>query len=132
VICSRLKQVARVPVARGRVLHGSGSGKICWHSLGSGNDSYQYLLFGTDHCGYHARLGVRFAPGARFAKHLTTVLRSSYNNAKVTFDLRWMSNLTSYKERKAKGTTYLQYRKIARDSVRILAYDIPKRNLSTL
>jgi len=32
-------------------------------------------------------------PGARFTKYLTTVLRLSYDNAKVTIDLRRTSNL---------------------------------------
>jgi len=32
-------------------------------------------------------------PGARFTKYLTTILRLSYDNAEVTFDLRRTSNL---------------------------------------
>jgi len=32
-------------------------------------------------------------PGARFTKYLTTILRLSYDNAKVTMDLLRMSNL---------------------------------------
>ena len=32
-------------------------------------------------------------PGARFTKYLTTILRLSYDNAKVTIDLRRTSNL---------------------------------------
>ena len=36
-------------------------------------------------------------PGARFTKHLTTVLRLSYDNAKVyTIDLRRKSNLPRF------------------------------------
>ena len=35
----------------------------------------------------------RYNPGARFTKHLTTVLRLSYDNAKVTIDLRRTSSL---------------------------------------
>ena len=43
-----------------------------------------------------------------------------------TYDRR-LIHKTSYE-----GTFHLQYRKIIWDSVRTLAYDIPKRNLSTL
>jgi len=32
-------------------------------------------------------------PGARFTKYLTTILRLSYDNAKVTINLRRTSNL---------------------------------------
>jgi len=32
------------------------------------------------------------SPGARFTKYLTTILRLSYDNAKVTIDLRQTSN----------------------------------------
>jgi len=32
-------------------------------------------------------------PGAQFTKYLTTILRLSYDNAKVTIDLRRTSNL---------------------------------------
>jgi len=40
---------------------------------------------------------------------------------------------TSYEERTAfLGMIYMQNLKIVGDSVRMLAYDIPKRNLSTL
>jgi len=39
-------------------------------------------------------------PGARFTKYLTTVLRLSYNSARVTIDLRWMSNLRNVLRRK--------------------------------
>jgi len=35
----------------------------------------------------------RAGPGARFTKYLTTLLRLSYDNAKVTIDLRRTSNL---------------------------------------
>jgi len=52
------------------------------------------------------------SPGARFAKYLTTALRLSYDNAKVTIDLRQMTNLhkTSYKGRKA----FLRYDSLAK------------------
>jgi len=35
----------------------------------------------------------RLRPGVRFTKYLTTILRLSYDNAKVTIDLRRTSNL---------------------------------------
>jgi len=38
-------------------------------------------------------MSFRFGPGARFTKYLTTVLRLSYDNAKVITDLRRMSSL---------------------------------------
>ena len=52
-------------------------------------------------------------------------LRSTYDTHLI--------HKTSYEGRKAfSGTIHLQSRKIVSDSVRTLAYDIPKRNLSTL
>jgi len=72
--------------------------------------------------------------GARFTKYLTTILRLSYDNAKVTIDLRRSSNLQKHPTKNARfflGTIHLQSSKIVRDSVRKLAYDIPKRNFST-
>ena len=36
------------------------------------------------------------ASGARFTKYLTTILRLSYDNAKVTIDLRRTSNLQKH------------------------------------
>jgi len=74
------------------------------------------------------------SPGARFTKYLTTILRLSYDNVKVTIDLRRMSNLQKHPTKGARfflGTIHLQTYKIVRDSVRKLAYDIPKRNFST-
>ena len=42
-------------------------------------------------------LGLRArSPGARFTKYLTTILRLSYDNVKVTTDLRRMSNLQKH------------------------------------
>jgi len=58
----------------------------------------------------------------------------SYDNAKVTIDLRRTSNLQNILTKGARlflGTIHLQSCKIARDSVHKLAYDVPKRNLST-
>ena len=45
----------------------------------------------------HSRVYSRHlrAPGALFTKYLTTVLRLSHDNAKVTIDVRWTSNLPS-------------------------------------
>jgi len=37
--------------------------------------------------------GVRWSSGARFTKYLTTALRLSYDNVKVTIDLQRTSNL---------------------------------------
>ena len=72
--------------------------------------------------------------GARFTKYLTTILRVSYDNTKVTIDLRWTSNLQKHPTKGARfflGTIHLQTCKIVLDSVRKLAYNIPKRNFST-
>jgi len=61
------------------------------------------------------------------------IYKISYN-AKVTTDLRRTSNYQRFTKntRLFLGTKYLQNHKIVRDSVRLLAYDIPTRNLSTL
>jgi len=50
--------------------------------------------------------------GARFTKYLTTILRLSYDNAKVTIDLRRTSNLQNilYEGRKA----FLRYDSLAK------------------
>ena len=66
--------------------------------------------------------------GARFAKYLTTVLRLSDDNAKVTIGLRRTYILRKIL-RTMQGTIYFHNRKIVGDSVNILAYDIPNRNL---
>ena len=73
-------------------------------------------------------------PGARFTKYLTTIIRLSYDNAKVTIDLRRTSNLQKHATQDARlflGTIHLQTCKIVLDSVRKLTYNIPKRNIST-
>ena len=80
------------------------------------------------------RFSNNWTPAARFTKHLTTVLRLSYDNVKVTIDLRRTSNLQNILRRAQgffKGTIHLQSCKIVWGSVRKLAYDIPKRNFST-
>jgi len=72
--------------------------------------------------------------GARFTKYLTTILRLSYDNAKVTIDIRRTSNLRKHPTKGARlflGTIHLQTCKIVLDSVYKLAYDIPKRNFGT-
>ena len=53
--------------------------------------------------------------GARFTKYLTTILRLSYDNTKVTIDLRWTSNLQKHPTKGARfflGTIHLQSCKI--------------------
>ena len=72
---------------------------------------------------------------------LQNILRQSYDYLTImpklrsTYD-RCLIHKTAYEGRKAflryTGTIHLQNRKIVCDSVRRLAYDIPKRNLSTL
>jgi len=51
-------------------------------------------------------------PGTRFTKYLTTILRLSYDNAKVTIDLRRTTNLPSYEWSKA----FLRYDSLERSS----------------
>jgi len=58
-------------------------------------------------------------------------LRQSYDNAKVTIDVSFIKHLTK-NARLFSGTVHLQNRKIVWDSVRKLAYNIPRRTLSTL
>ena len=54
--------------------------------------------------------------GARFTKYLTTILRLSYDNAKVTIDLRQTSNLQNIL-RRTQGFSYVQLTcKIVRSS----------------
>ena len=63
---------------------------------------------------------------ARFTKYLTTILRLSYDNCHSFLPSTYNGLLiykTCYKERK--------YNSLARDSVRKLACDIPKRTLCT-
>jgi len=65
---------------------------------------------------------------------LQNILRQSYDNTKVTIDLRRTSNLQKHPTKGAKfflGTIHLQTSKIVLDGVRKLAYDIPKSNFST-
>ena len=65
---------------------------------------------------------------------LQNILRQSYDNANVTIDLRRMSNLQEHPTKGARlflSTIHLQSCKIVWDSVRKLAYNIPKRNFST-
>jgi len=74
------------------------------------------------------------SPGARFTKYLMTILRLSYDNAKVTIDLRRTSNLQKRLTKNSRlfwGTIHLQSCTIVWDSVCKLAYDIHKRNFST-
>ena len=63
------------------------------------------------------------------------IYKISYDNAKVTIDLRRASNLQSIL-RRTQGfffldAVHLQNRKIVLNSVRKLAYDIPKTGFST-
>ena len=64
-------------------------------------------------------------------KYLKTVLQLSYDNATVTIDLLRMSKVQIL--RRAQGFSRVAYDSLAnRKNVRDkLAYDIPKRNLST-
>jgi len=80
----------------------------------------------------------RCEPGTRFTKYLTTILRSSYDHAEVTIDLRRASNLRKHLARNTglfSRTVHLQMCKIVHpwqsDSVRKLACDIPGRTFST-
>jgi len=58
----------------------------------------------------------RHTPQARFTKYLTTILRLSYDNAKVTIDLRRSSNLRNIL-RRTQGFSYVQFTcKIVRSS----------------
>ena len=57
-----------------------------------------------------------YSPGARFTKYLTTVLRLSYVNAKVTIDLE-----NKLQRPQGFSQIYLQNRKIGGDCVRALA-----------
>jgi len=59
-----------------------------------------------------AALQLDYQAGAQFTKYLTTILRLSYDNAKVTIDLRRTSNLQypSYEARKA----FLTYDSLAK------------------
>jgi len=74
-----------------------------------------------------------YEPG-NLGSDLQNILGQSYDNAKVTIDLRRTSNFTKRPTKDVRlflGTIHLQTCKIFLDSVRKLAYDIPKRNFST-
>ena len=75
------------------------------------------------------------ASAAWFTNYVTTVLRLSCDNASVTIDLRRTSNLSNILQRmqgQFLRTIYTQNHKIVLYSVREFAYDIPKRDYSTL
>ena len=60
-------------------------------------------------------------PRARFTKYLTTILRLSYDNAKVTIDLRRTSNLQNIL-RRAQGFSYVRFTcKVVRSSETVFA-----------
>ena len=60
--------------------------------------------------------------GARFTKYLTTILRLSYDNAKVTIDLRRASNLQNILRRTQGLSSVRLIRKIVRSSEIVLVY----------
>jgi len=62
---------------------------------------------------------------------LQNILRQCQSYDRLTIDVSSTKHLTK-EARLFLGTIHLQNRKIVRDSVRTLAYDIPKRNLSML
>jgi len=62
---------------------------------------------------------------------LTIILRQCQSYDRLTIDVSFTKHLTK-NARLFSGTIHLQNRKIVWDSVRTLAYDIPRRNLSTL
>ena len=75
-----------------------------------------------------------FAAAVDMGLDLQNILQQSYDNAKVTVDLRQTSNLQNILRRVqvfSYGTIHLQSCKIVWDSVLKLAYNIPKRNFST-
>ena len=63
-----------------------------------------------------SRVQQRWAAGARLTKYLTTDLRLSYDDAKVTVDLRRTSKLPNIL-RRPQGMIYLQNRKIVYEIV---------------
>jgi len=67
--------------------------------------------------------------GARFTKYLTTILRLSYDNAKIAIDLRRPSNLPNILQR-IQGFSWVRFTcKIVRSTeivIAKLAQDIPK------
>jgi len=77
---------------------------------------------------------VAFLTNQTLGPDLQNILRQSYDNAIVTNDLRRTTNLPNCLTKRARlflGTIHLQNCKIARDSVRKLAYDMPIRSFST-
>ena len=76
----------------------------------------------------------RLISGARFTKYLTTILRLSYDNAKVTINLRRTSNFIKQLTINGDlfiGNIHVQNRNIVGDNVSTLAYDIRQRHFST-
>ena len=64
----------------------------------------------------HGDLHTHGRPGARFTKYRTTILRLSYDNAKVTIDLRLTSKVQNIL-RRTQGFSYVQFTcKIVRSS----------------
>ena len=62
-----------------------------------------------------------YRPGARFTKYLTTILRLSYDNAKVTIDLRRTSNLQNVL-RRTQGFSEARFNcKVVRSSETVFA-----------
>ena len=79
------------------------------------------------------RLTDRERPGARLTRYLTTIIRLSYNNAKVTIDLRRTSNLQNIL-RRTQGFGFSSIRftcKIVRSSETVFI-KYRRRNFSTL
>ena len=71
---------------------------------------------------------------AALGPDLQNILRQSYDNAKVTIDLRRTSIFAKHPTKRARlflSTINLQSCTIVWDSIRKLAYDIPKINFST-
>jgi len=56
-------------------------------------------LFGQTISGAYFAGSPALWSGARFTKYLTTIVRLSCNNAEVTIDLRWLSNLQNIARR---------------------------------
>jgi len=63
----------------------------------------------------------RLRYAARFTKYLTAILRLSYDNAKVTIDLRRMSNLHIIRARLFLGTIHWQNRQILSETVFVIS-----------
>jgi len=94
-----------------------------WH--GAGNKSSHAVKYQIVYTVYRFRgFELRSAPsnpGARFTKYLATILRLSYDNAKVTIDLRRTSNLQNI-QRRAQGFSSVRFtRKVVRSSETVFA-----------